>query len=123
MGNPFSKLKKAWDSFSDGVKTVLEKAWVIVRAIGLGIWELFSFIIDVISGDAIKTWGLAPYLALPGLIMFPLNAMVPGLEEILLSPFEFIGISETALTFYQFMSGIYYLFIIIYNIYEGKKLK
>lgn len=108
---------------SDAAKLVLQKTWGFIKAIGKGIWQFFSFLIDVLTGDAINTWGMAPYLALPGLLLFPIFAMVPGVESLITAPFGFVGVTPAVLTYYQFISGIYYFIITLYNLYEGDKLQ
>lgn len=94
----------------------------VVKFVYYGVKSMFELLIKVFSGDAYHIFGLAPYLTLPALAMFPLQATFPGTIEFLTAPLTFIGVSQTAITSYQFFGGIYWLLLAIYNFYMGQAI-
>lgn len=71
---------------------------------------MLKFDYDFITGRAYSVYGLAPYFALVGMLMIPLQIISPTLMDY---PFQFLGVSAQNLVSFQVYSAVYWTLIMI----------
>lgn len=97
--------------FGDKMKKIRDFIYSILK------WPLkmLRFDYDFLTGRAFSVYGIAPYLAFVGMMLIPLQIMFPRLLDY---PLEFIGISDVNLVSFQVYSAVYWVLLMIYEIFS-----
>lgn len=91
---------------------IFQFLWRTIKTYAYLVW-------DILSGNAYKLYGAAPYIAILGQLYSLVYILPDDLADVINSPFIILGADKEYLYLFPLVSYLYWFALLSFNIYSG----